>query len=202
MTATTIAPGTIIDLGEHCPRRCVTWDLDDTCWGLERTRMKSRRPGTVPFRAIAPITDPEAWMADPAALLPPTAPRPPAPAVGGPDPVGMVEAVFPGVEEVADHSELHRLAGKLLAAQRARDPETLSLPAWQRLGEVLDDPAAPDGALTTAARAVIDWCTTTSPTRLKLGGWKALTGQVEAFEREWTPQSRLEPWVAPAEPAA
>jgi hypothetical protein len=208
-----LAPGDLVDLGEGCPTRCVTWSDDGTCWGLTRdTRRKARRPETVVYRVVGPVDDPDAWtegaaVARPepapagAGALPPTLPpAPPALDPASPDPVERVRAVFgPDVHLVADPDELARLAARLIDVQSRRDATVLAVPAWAQLAAAV---AAGDlGGLVGAGRAVIDWCEAEDPERLGLGGWKRLVVQVEGFEyRNPKPTTRLEPWRPPGAP--
>lgn len=191
--ATVYSPGDLLDLGERCPTRCVTWSTDGTCWGLTRdTRRKPRRPETVVYRIVAPVDDPEAWTEGPGVVpepapagagAPPPAlpPAPPEAADPPSDPVDMVRSVFgPDVAVAADPDELARLTRKLLDAQRRRDPGVLEADAWTRLDAALA--AGATGDLIAAGRAVIGWCEDEDPERLGLGGWKRFTAQVEGFE--------------------
>lgn len=182
----TLSPGVLVDLGEHCPPRCVTWDDAGTCWGLIRTRGRSRRPETVPYRVLAPVDDDEAWIlgADVAPAPTPVGasspPRPPARtavAIGPSDPVGLVRAVFgDDVEVIASVADLACRVRKLLDSYAQRDPAVLDHPTWRTLAAAVDETG-----LVAAARGVLDWCAETDPERLKLGGWKRLAGLVEAF---------------------
>lgn len=207
-----LSPGDLVDLGEHCPPRCVTWDENGTCWGLVRTRGKARRPETVPYRVMAPVDDDEAWIAgtavaepQPAAAGTPPPPRPPtvtAVAADPPpgDPVELVRAVFGDVQVIASAGELARLVTKLLDSYGRRDPAALDEPAWKALATAGSD----DGtALAAAARGVLGWCAEHDPTRLGLGGWKGLAQQVEAFEgTQGGPGVKLVRYVPPTAPAA
>lgn len=202
-------PGDLVDLGERCPPRCVTWSADGTCWALTRLRRKSARPEMAVYQVVGPVDDPDAYLDGPppelepaGARTPPPPPRPPAPPAtdpATPDPVDRVRAVFgPGVTVVSDPGTLTRLVERLLDSQERRDNTVLAGVEWSRLAAAV---AATDpGELVGAARAVIGWCETADPDRLKLGGWKLLVAQVEAAEgHNPAPEVRLMPWKPPPE---
>jgi hypothetical protein len=150
------------------------------------------------YQVVATIEDEEAWIDGPELVVAgdrqPPPPSTTAPAVTGDgDPVDLVRATFgPEVTVMFDTAELRRLVGKLIDAQRRRDPAALDKAGWQRLIVAAD--SGDDGEVVAAARALVDWCAEKDPGRLGLGGWKLLVGQLDMAEGRYPePEARLVP---------
>jgi hypothetical protein len=147
-------PGDLVDLGPvNNPATTLTWDDQGVCWVVERTRRKSRRPETVPYRVVASVEDPEAFYA----------------ALDGEVPAAPT----------FDSDELTRVVVWLLGFHREHQPDVFDHGAWQALEEVMGvDPEATDAEVVAALEAVV---ALVDADGLQREGWKRVVGLISTY---------------------